>query len=124
MTKFFGKIGFSITKETSPGVWSPKIITRKYRGDVTKNYYRRESNSNSINDNINVNNFISVVADSFVYENLGVIRFVEWMGSLWNVTGIEVQRPRLILTIGGVYNGPKPDSDEEDSTSRDPEGIL
>lgn len=121
MTKFFGKIGFYITEETSPGVWTSRVVTKNYRGDVTKNYHRYEQ-SDSINDNFNISNNLSIVADFFCYENIGMIRFVEWMGSLWDVTGIELQRPRVLLTIGGVYNGPEPDSEEEDTTPPDSDG--
>lgn len=108
MTRYFGKIGFSLTEETSPGIWTEKIVTRNYRGEVLKNYIRRETQE-KINDNINISNNISIVADSFAYGNMGMIRFVEWMGTLWNVESIEVQSPRLILSIGGVYNGPEPE---------------
>lgn len=118
MTKFFGKIGFYITEETSPGVWTSKVVTKNYRGDIIRNYYRYDQ-SDSINDNLNISNNLSIIADSFCYENLGMIRFVEWMGSLWKVTGIELQRPRVLLTIGGVYNGPETDSEEEDTTPSD-----
>lgn len=121
MTKFFGKIGFYITEETSPGVWTSKVVTKNYRGDIIRNYYRYDQ-SDSINDNLNISNNLSIIADSFCYENFGMIRFVEWMGSLWKVTGIELQRPRVLLTIGGVYNGPEPDSEEEDTTPSDFEG--
>lgn len=103
MVKFSGIVGFAIQKETSPGVWGEKITERCYKGDVLKNYIRWE-NGVSLNDNLNVNNSLSIVADSFAYENIGGIRFVKWMGASWKVTGVEVERPRLILTIGGVYN--------------------
>lgn len=108
MTKYYGKIGFSITEETSPGVWTEKIVARDYKGDVVRNYIRREP-SDKINDNVNISNNLSIVADPFFYEHIGMVRYVEWMGSLWNVESIDIQRPRLILTIGGVYNGPTPE---------------
>lgn len=104
MAKFYGKIGYAVPKETAPGVWSEEITTRSYRGDVLRNTRRWESNEN-LNDNLNINNLISIVADAFAYENFFSMRYIEWMGSKWKVTNVEVQRPRLILTIGGVYNG-------------------
>lgn len=104
MTKFYGMIGYSITEETSPGVWEEKIVRKPYKGDVLKNYVQW-NNSEHLNDDLNINNSISIVADSFAYENIGGIRFVEWMGSCWKVTSVDLsQRPRLILSIGGVYN--------------------
>lgn len=104
MAKFYGKIGYSETKETTSGVWTENISERSYRGDVLRNTRRWEGSEN-LNDNLNVNNLISIVADAFAYENFFSIRYIEWMGSKWKVTNVEVQRPRLILTIGGVYNG-------------------
>lgn len=104
MAKFYGAIGYAETKETSPGVWEESITKRNYYGDVTRNT-RRLENGEHANDNLNVNNMLSIVADAFAYQNFFAIRYVEWMGACWKVTNVEVQRPRLILTIGGVYNG-------------------
>lgn len=103
MAKFSGIVGFDMSKETSPGVWTEEIVERSYKGDVIKNFIRWE-NGQQLNDNLNLNNSISIVADAFAFEHIGVIRYVKWMGSVWKVTGIDVQRPRLVLTIGGVYN--------------------
>lgn len=104
MGKFFGAIGYAETKETSPGVWEESIRERNYYGDVIRNV-RRLENGAKVNDNVDVNNSISIVADGFAYENFFSIRYVEWMGAKWKVSSVEVQRPRLILSIGGVYNG-------------------
>lgn len=105
MTKYYGSILFSDTVETAPGIYEEKVTPRKYKGDVDKNW-RRWENGERLNDNININNTLSIVADSFLYENLGMIKAVEWMGSFWKISSIEIRRPRLILEIGGVYNGP------------------
>lgn len=104
MSKYYGRIGFIETVKTSPGVYEEKIDYRYYKGDVLKNFYRWDS-GNNLNDNININNTISILADSFLYEHLGYIRCIEWMGFLWEINSADVQRPRLILSIGGVYNG-------------------
>lgn len=105
MGKFFGVIGYGETKEVCPGVWEEKIIERNYDGDVHQ-FNRRLETSSSQNDNLNISNKISIVADPFAYERFVNIRYVQWMGVKWKVSNIEVQFPRLILTIGGVYNGP------------------
>jgi len=104
MAKFYGKIGYAETSETSPGVWTPGVTEKLYSGDIIKNS-RRWQTGESINDDLVINNIISIVADPFAYQNFHAIKYIEWMGALWKVTNIEVQRPRLILTIGGVYNG-------------------
>lgn len=106
MAKFYGKVGYAETIETSVGVWSEVMTERAYYGDVIRNV-RRLENGMSINDNVVVNNIISIVADPYAYEHFFAIRYVRWMGTIWKVTNVEVQSPRLILTIGGVYNGPE-----------------
>lgn len=103
--KWFGKIGYEVTAETRPGVWTPTITEREYYGDVFKNSSRLSQSSDSTNDDVNVSNQISIVADPFAYQNFHAIRYVEFMGALWKISNIDVQPPRLILTIGGVYNG-------------------
>lgn len=109
MARFCGKVGFGIPQETSPGVISDKITERTYWGDITK-MARRLEGSEYLNDNISVNNSISIVADAFANENFFAIRYVQWMGARWKVSNVEVQRPRLILTLGEVYNGPTPET--------------
>ena len=104
MAKFYGKIGYEISEKTAPGVWTPKIVEREYSGDLTRNTVRQES-ANQVNVNINIANTISIVADPFAYENFHAMRYAEFMGTKWCITSVEVQYPRLLLTVGGVYNG-------------------
>lgn len=105
MAKFYGPIGYGITFETAPGVWTDTIIERNYRGDVLQNY-RKVSQGESINDNIDVSNRLSIISDPFAMQHFHTIKYVKWMGAAWKVTTVDAsQRPRLILTIGGVYNG-------------------
>lgn len=104
MAKFFGAIGYSVTKETSPGVWEEDITERDYYGDLVRNV-RKIQPSDGLNDDLNVANEISIVADPFANENFHSMRYVCFMGAKWKVTNVEVQYPRLILTMGGVYNG-------------------
>lgn len=104
MSKWYGKVGYAITEEIEPGVWVDHIVERNYYGDVTSNYWKRES-SDKVNDNINISNVISIVADPFAYNKCSNMVYVEYMDTKWKVTNIDVQRPRLILTVGGVWNG-------------------
>lgn len=105
MARFFGKVGFAESVEISPGYYEDKITVRKYYGDVIRNVRKNETGEGVI-DNVTINNSISIVADEYINGKIFAIRFVEWMGALWKVTNVEVQRPRLILSIGDVYNGP------------------
>lgn len=103
MAKFFGKIGYAETKQTSPGVWEEEITEREYFGDITRNTRRLQSSGN-LNDNIVVANDISIVADPFANQNFHAMRYVEFMGTKWKISNVEVQYPRLILTLGDQYN--------------------
>lgn len=104
MAKFYGKIGYDDgMRESPPGVWTEKIVERSYYGDLIKNIRRLQS-SDKQNDDINVSNEISIISDPFANENFHMMRYVEIMGSKWKITNVEVMYPRLILTIGGLYN--------------------
>lgn len=105
MAKYHGVIGFVEFKEIAPGVSDEIPTEREYYGDVLQNNKRWEAGSD-INDNIQINNRISIIADEYANDNLFAIRYISWKKSFWKVTNAEVQRPRIILTIGGVYNGP------------------
>lgn len=102
MAKFYGKIGYGETTEDGSGVWKDNITEREYYGDLVRNT-RRLQTSDQLNNNINVANEISILADPFANQNFHLMRYVEFMGTKWNISNVEVMYPRLILTIGGVY---------------------
>ena len=104
MAKFYGVIGYAVTKETTPGVWTEEIAEQSYHGDLTRNM-RRPQDSGDLNDDINVANGISIVADPYANANFHSMRYVAFMGAKWKISKVEVQYPRLNLTLGGVYNG-------------------
>lgn len=103
MAKYYGKIGFADTVETSPGVWEDIITEKSYFGDIIRNTRRLQSDNN-VNDNINISNQISIISDPYSDKNFHAIRYAEFMGTRWKVTSVEVQFPRLILELGGVFN--------------------
>ena len=106
MAKYFGNIGFSQgQQEVKPGVWDETIVERQYFGDVIRNT-RQLQEAQKVNDDLTVGNSISVVADAYANENFFAIRYLNWAGALWDVTAVEVQSPRLVLRLGGVYSGP------------------
>ena len=107
MAKFYGAVGYAETREKRPGVWEEVVTERCYYGDVIRNTKRTEA-SEHLNDNLVVNNLISIVADPIALQLFFAIRYVTWMGGRWKVTNVEVLSPRLILTMGGVYHGPTP----------------
>lgn len=104
MAKYYGLIGFARTVETRPGVWEEKIEERYYRGDVIRNTRRLQS-TDQVNDDLTVSNEISILADPFANGNFHSIRYACFMGSKWKVTNVDVQYPRLLLQLGGLFNG-------------------
>lgn len=106
MAKFQGVIGFGDTQETKPGVWDDIITERTYLGDVERNA-RHLMQGDKVNDDISTSNSISIIADQYAMDNFFAMRYIEWAGTLWIVADVEVQRPRLLLRLGGVYHGPK-----------------
>ena len=104
MARYYGSVGFAKTVESTPGVWSEEVVPRKYYGDVLRNN-RRYQSSEHLNDDFTISNQISIIADPYAFSNVYNIRYVEWLGSKWKVSNVDVQYPRLILEVGGVYNG-------------------
>jgi hypothetical protein len=105
MPKFHGKIGYGESTETSPGVFVDVIVEQFYYGDVIRPSRRLQQGEN-LNEDIQVGSSISIVGNEYALEHYLSIRYVEWAGELWTVANVEIQRPRLILTLGEVYNGP------------------
>lgn len=105
MAKFYGRIGYGATVETVPGVYEDQITEHSYYGDVIRNA-RKSAQGEELNNDLSVQNSISIVADAYANDHFFAIRYVEWAGALWTVSRVEVQSPRLILTLGEVYNGP------------------
>lgn len=113
MGKIALKVGYAICNETfeGSGVWTDDIIERECPGETTQVVSKWSVNSNSINDNTDISTNISFLADPFAMQNFAHIKYVGYLGCLWKVNSIEVQYPRLILSVGGIYNGEVPSSD-------------
>lgn len=103
-TKFYGKVAYAILTEVIPGKWKETIAEKQYRGDVVR-VSRRLQTADKVNDDIRINNEIRILADAFAYQNFQNIRYLIWNGVKWKVESVTVDRPRLVLQIGGEYNG-------------------
>lgn len=106
MSKFYGPIGYAIPIETRPGFWEDNIEERMYFGDELRNSSRWAPSSDSTNDDLTIDAQLSIVADPFAMNHFHSMKYVGWMGTLWKITKVEPRYPRLILSVGGVYNGP------------------
>lgn len=105
MAKFYGEIGYGEHQEIAAGVWEDVITEVKYYGDVVRNT-RKLKEGEFLNNDLTVGNSISIVADAYANEHFFAIRYIRWAGTRWTVSDVEVQSPRLLLRLGGVYNGP------------------
>lgn len=102
--RFYGPVGYAETIETKPGIWEEKITERNYYGDVIKLGSRKESRE-KVNDDILINEEVSILADPYAYEHFTSIQYIVYLGVKWKVSSITVERPRLTLSLGGLYNG-------------------
>lgn len=105
MARFYGRVGFGHAVEVRPGVIEDIITERQLYGDVLRPG-RSFDEDGQVNRDTRMTNRISVLADDYAAENVYAIRFVEWKGVLWYVTKVDEERPRLIFSLGEVYNGP------------------
>lgn len=103
MAKFYGAVGYAETVEKTPGVWVDQITERNYYGDVVRNSRKLEE-GNKVNLDVSVGNSISIVADAYAHNHFFAMRYVRWAGALWIVDNVDVQSPRLVLRLGGLYN--------------------
>ena len=104
MAKFHGFIGFAEQTETSPGIWTEEITEHEYSGDLLR-FNRRTQGSGKVHDDMTINNHISIIADAYLNENLYAIRYVTFMGGKWKIESVDVEYPRMIFTLGGLYHG-------------------
>ena len=112
MARYYGRIGFlkdEVESEDRPSRYVPQMEERFYTGKLVKNYARQQSSDKSVDD-VDLGNDISIVADEYAMNNFSSMKYVEFMGTLWEVKSVSVERPRLRISFGGVYHGPTPEA--------------
>ena len=107
LAKFYGAIGYARSIESAPGVWRDEIVEKNYRGDVLVNQIVNQQGE-KVNDDITIDNSISIIASAYAYDNIGAMKYVVWNKTPWVITSFTINRPRIVLKIGGVYNGERP----------------
>lgn len=116
MARFYGKIGFSFgSVETRPGIWVKNESARCYYGDVMKRHMSWEESQQTVNDSIKIGNQFSILADEFAETHMYAMKWIEWKGAKWKITSVEIERPRMILTIGDVYNENEHEIEQEET---------
>ena len=103
MARYHGYVGYAIDVEAYPGVWEEQISEHEYLGDVLKNRINMQQGS-VVNAKITISNSISIIADPFAFEHVYAMRYVTYLGKKWSIVNVSIERPRLILTLGGLYN--------------------
>lgn len=104
MAKWYGVIGYADTVEVEPGIWDEQVTERPYYGELIRNT-RRLQTTDKVNDDLTISNQISIVSDPYAINNFHAMKYAVLWGTKWKITSVEVQYPRLILEVGGVYNG-------------------
>ena len=103
MARYHGYVGYAIDVEAYPGVWEEQISEHEYFVDVLKNRINMQQGS-VVNAKITISNSISIIADPFAFEHVYAMRYVTYLGKKWSIVNVSIERPRLILTLGGLYN--------------------
>ena len=101
--KYYGALGFIEQVESSPGVWEERVVERNYYGDLTRNIGHTQP-AEQVNDNLKLNNQLSVVLDPYALQNFVNLRYITFMNSKWEASAVDVQYPRLIISFGGLYH--------------------
>lgn len=103
--KFSGKAGFRINDvEIEPGVYEPTVVTKAIKGDIVINRYQHQNSDKSTIDNVRITNQLSIVANQFLNENIANLLYVEFQGVKWKVETFDIRPPRVVVSLGGVYN--------------------
>lgn len=106
MTKYKGLIGFVSNEEIEPGIWEDVVTEKKYRGEILKNN-QHFAVANTTSGELKITNQFSIVGNSYAFDHVSDIRYLEWRGNRWVVDTVDIEYPRLVITIGGLYNGPQ-----------------
>lgn len=116
--KYYGYIGFLSTEDTGDGVWTPRIKRKLYSGDILR-MARNKDSGEHINDGLRITTMVSLYIDPWFEENLSQIRYIEYMNAKWDVSYVDIQYPRINITLGGLYHGDEPEEDKESQTAED-----
>lgn len=111
MARFYGVIGYvHEVEDGTSGNWLQIPTEYHYYGDILRDVVQSRENLQQVHNEINISNYISIMADAYAYENYHAMKYIMWDGVRWNIREVEERRPRLLIRLGGLYNGITPDS--------------
>ena len=105
MNRVIIKLGFSYTRDDGHGVWKQVNTEKVYKAEITSHKWYLNREKDTPNVSYKTGESFSVLMDSFLQENLGYITYVVLNGVKWDISSIDVQRPRVHITPGGMYHG-------------------
>ena len=106
MARFYGKVGFIRTVNDGTGRFVEEEVVRYYKGDVNNNVRRyNPQNDVSANDDLALNDNVSILADAYAAENYMAMQWIEFDNVRWRITSVTKEYPRITIFFGGVWNG-------------------
>ena len=104
MTKFRGSIGTNRgPEETSPGIFEPIIEEFEVTGEIRNIGARWPRHEQG--DSVSARHVLSIVTPESSIIDFTEVVYVIWQTRKWSVVSIEYKRPRVELSLGGLYNG-------------------
>jgi hypothetical protein len=104
LARFAGLVGYATQVEEAPGVWSPDETSKMMKGDIIRQSSTSQDNG-KVNSDISLNHRVSLLGDAYAFNSYYAIKWIQIDGRKWEVTSVEIKRPRIIVTVGGLWNG-------------------
>jgi hypothetical protein len=109
MARFTGLVGYVTQEESVPGVWSQSETPKMMKGDIirqsiTNGKGDRVADSGKVNDDVSLGHRVSLIGDAYAFANCFNMKWVQINGIKWSISSIEMQRPRIIVSLGGMWN--------------------
>ncbi len=104
MAKFWGTIGINRGAiEGEPGILTPNIEEVQVAGNMRLEGARWRNHE--LGDSVTARHVLSIVTLEDSTINFAEAVYISWQNQKWSVVAIKYIRPRIELTLGGLYNG-------------------
>ena len=104
MSKFWGPIGINRGPvQTAPGILEVVIEELEVSGEMRQLQLRWPQAR--MQEGLSANHVLSIVTPEDSDIDFTEVVYIVWQSRKWSVTSIQYKRPRVELTLGGLYNG-------------------
>lgn len=104
--KYSGLAGFEKKhNEVRPGVLQNQIKEVRIKGDVINYGHSLNPTQGSDQQDVHIRNRLSIVMNPYLRDNFSSLVYVIFMNVKWEVSSFTINGPRVIIDLGGVYNG-------------------